>query len=596
MRYPLPDTTPGIRPLPKRFTSCVVRSLLTAFGVCLTVNTLWADEPIEPVLAVTAYVHEGVSPVRQVAESPLDSERFCDFRIDGGISAESFRIDDQTGRIYLAKNARLDFEVQSQYQLLISAIRRGTSWLPLAEDGPESDTAATLESDFMQSLIDSGVDTTAVQRLRDERLRATISIQVKDVNEPPLVFPLSLRTHAPSGTIRLLGRIAAVDPDFGDSLNFRILTGNDDERFHIDSDTGELSLSALHESDTDHDHDRALRILVTDSMGAQSIAEANIEISTPIAPENVDKIETMSQIASATPAEQEGDAHTTTETDDSKESEPETSLPNEIATIKSTQVTDAAIAAPALTSAVVDVSKTKNHSQLLFLFTAGLCGALGFVIMNRVGAERRVSNADLDVQQPRYQTTDSLVEHRTFENEIDDETLLELFLTAELTVREDNVAESIAVSSTTAAVAERSADTKPTHAASYQAVLADEAIQFEQHDNPVSERRPENDPRQMLHNTSMLFRDISRQAATDAVFLATLHRSMARKVRIAVLSSLTAASLAVTVCSLLGIAEWNWLSQSLVIATLVSAAEHRYFVSRWKAQTQQGMSTGSISQ
>lgn len=115
-----------------------------------------------------------------------------------------FQIDPLTGEITIADVTQLDFETQAQYILEVS----------VTDDGEPSLTTT-----------------------------ATITIDILDVNEPPVVEDqtFDIAENSPLGTV--IGTILAEDQDFGQTLTYEILSGNESGAFAIDPATGELTIA-----------------------------------------------------------------------------------------------------------------------------------------------------------------------------------------------------------------------------------------------------------------------------------------------------------------------------------------------------------------
>lgn len=123
------------------------------------------------------------------------------FSIISGNYDNAFQLNENTGELTVLNGDVLNFETISQFLLLVQVVDNATS------------------------------------SLSDE---AEITVDISDLNEPPHVEDqnFSIAMGSPANTY--VGTVEAFDPDIGQSLTFSILSGNTDEAFFIDENTGSI--------------------------------------------------------------------------------------------------------------------------------------------------------------------------------------------------------------------------------------------------------------------------------------------------------------------------------------------------------------------
>ena len=141
--------------------------------------------------------------VGTVVASDVDAGDSLTYTITAGNTGNAFAIDPNTGEITVNNSAALDFETRPVFNLTVRV----------------EDTGA----------------------LTDD---ATVTINLNEVNETPTINDQSLPNideNSPDGTS--VGTGVASDPDAGDSLTYKITSGNTGNAFAIDPDTGEVTVN-----------------------------------------------------------------------------------------------------------------------------------------------------------------------------------------------------------------------------------------------------------------------------------------------------------------------------------------------------------------
>jgi hypothetical protein len=94
---------------------------------------------------------------------------------------------------------------------------------------------------------------------------AVITIKVNDVNEAPSLNDQSFQVDEHSDNGSLVGQVITTDPDFGQSLTYEIVAGNEAGIFAIDAATGKVSVANSLLLDYESLSSHQLTVKVTDS-------------------------------------------------------------------------------------------------------------------------------------------------------------------------------------------------------------------------------------------------------------------------------------------------------------------------------------------
>ena len=131
------------------------------------------------------------------------------YAITSGDDDDKFTIDEETGAITVA--AALDHESADEFTLTVEA------------DDDNGGTATV-----------------------------TVTVTVTDVAEAPSFNDASYAFEVAEDAAlnHLVGTVSATDPDEGDTLSYTITSGNDDDRFTIDEETGEITVAASLDHET----------------------------------------------------------------------------------------------------------------------------------------------------------------------------------------------------------------------------------------------------------------------------------------------------------------------------------------------------------
>ena len=150
----------------------------------MTINLTDTSEPpvVNPATFTVAENSPNGTAVGTVTFTDGDAGQTHSFSILGGNTGGAFAIDPSTGAITVANSAALDFETTPAFSLTVQ----------VTDNGSQSGTA-------------------------------TVTINVGDVNEAPVVHPatFTLNENTPNGTV--VGTVTFTDPDAGQAHTFAIM-------------------------------------------------------------------------------------------------------------------------------------------------------------------------------------------------------------------------------------------------------------------------------------------------------------------------------------------------------------------------------------
>ena len=196
---------PGVFDLTIRATDNGSPAMWAEATVAITVNAAIPPEP--PLIQAQSFTIDENSAVGtlagKVAASCAEGQGF-NYSIQSGNTGNAFSIDPITGHLTVNNSSALDFETNPVFQLLVK------------------------------------VTTTCAYGLYTE---ANVTVNLNNVNEAPVINPVSfgIRAFAPNGSF--LGVAKAVDPDAGQSVTYRIVSGNISNAFHINYHNGTMNVT-----------------------------------------------------------------------------------------------------------------------------------------------------------------------------------------------------------------------------------------------------------------------------------------------------------------------------------------------------------------
>lgn len=139
----------------------------------------------------------------KVIASDPDAGQTISYAIVSGNTGNTFNIGTTTGNLTVNNTSGLDFELSPIFNLVVR----------VTDNGSNSQSA-----------------------------QANITVQLNDVNEAPVLSPATIDIEAYSPNGSFLGAIPASDPDDGQSVNYRIVSGNTSNAFHINYHNGAINV------------------------------------------------------------------------------------------------------------------------------------------------------------------------------------------------------------------------------------------------------------------------------------------------------------------------------------------------------------------
>ena len=173
------------------------------------------------------------SAVATVATSDPDSGDSVSFAITAGNTGNAFAID-TAGNI--TTTAALDFETTPSYSLTVTA----------TDGGGLSDSAAVI-------------------------------VNVTNINEAPVVTDNSGTVAEDVSVGTAVATVSSTDPDTGDSVSYAITAGNTGSAFVIDSNTGDITTTAVLDFETTASY--ILTVTATDGGGLSDTASVTVTVT-----------------------------------------------------------------------------------------------------------------------------------------------------------------------------------------------------------------------------------------------------------------------------------------------------------------------------
>lgn len=182
---------------------------------------------------------ENGEEVGLVEASDPDTTQTLNYSILSGNTDNTFQINPTTGILTVNNNETLNFETNPGYSLLVQ----------VQDNGPGS-------------LIS----------------QAIITIGLIDINEAPILKDQILTIEENSPNSSELGIVEASDPDNGQQLTFSIISGNVDDAFSIDENSGMITVNNTSTLNYEEIPEFGLKIQTQDNGPGQLISEAIITI------------------------------------------------------------------------------------------------------------------------------------------------------------------------------------------------------------------------------------------------------------------------------------------------------------------------------
>ncbi|MCB2220084.1 MAG: cadherin domain-containing protein [Bacteroidetes bacterium] len=181
-----------------------------------------------------------------VATDP-DQGQTLTYSISSGNVSGAFQIDPVSGELTIANSSVINFEENPVFELSVNV-----------EDNGQGNLSA----------------------------EADITINLTDVNEPPVIITESLTVNVNGALIQHeisnikinVGFIEAEDPDAGQSVSYAIITGNERSMWSLNPQTGKLSLINPYELNPVEIHNYPLEIEVEDNSAGSLTGSSTINV------------------------------------------------------------------------------------------------------------------------------------------------------------------------------------------------------------------------------------------------------------------------------------------------------------------------------
>jgi len=176
--------------------------------------------------------------VGTVTATDPDASETLTYSITAGNTGSAFAINSSTGQITVNDTSAVDFETTPTFNLTIE----------VSDAGLLTDTA-------------------------------TITINLSDVNDSPIINNQSLSIAENSANLSVVGTVTATDQDAGDTLTYTITAGNTGSAFSINSSTGQITVNDSSVLDLETNPTFNLTVEVTDAALLTDTATITINLS-----------------------------------------------------------------------------------------------------------------------------------------------------------------------------------------------------------------------------------------------------------------------------------------------------------------------------
>ena len=175
-----------------------------------------------------------------------------------------FSVDPHDGSVRIDRDDQIDFESHHSLRFRVSA----------DEEVAERDQFL---DEFSAGLLEDGLTTGAIELMSSNTVTIDITIRLIDVPEPPLLTDISLLVQVFDSLPAEIGTVAAAEGPSAEGLHYFIISGNEDDFFQINADTGVLSLRGSEAVQYDMISTHELQILAENSAGLST--SANVVVS-----------------------------------------------------------------------------------------------------------------------------------------------------------------------------------------------------------------------------------------------------------------------------------------------------------------------------
>ncbi len=288
-----------------------ITSLLTVLTAALT-GTVLAEDSADlsnRCILVTCDLHEN-SPAGTLLARLLDHHlTLKNFRLAEPEHSPVFTVDPHDGSVCINRDDQIDFESHRELRFRVLADE------DLAEQDP-------FLKEFSTGLLEDGLTADAFKSLSTGTVTFDFTIQVRDVPEPPELRDANLMVQVFDDSETEFGTIAVINPHSREGLHYFIASGDEDDVFQINADTGTLSLRGGEAQHFDMNSTHELVILAENSAGLSATANVVVTVfnetpqAVPVAgnvsakvsekdsaPEPADSAESLAQSESTQPIE-----------------------------------------------------------------------------------------------------------------------------------------------------------------------------------------------------------------------------------------------------------------------------------------------------
>ncbi|MBC7968290.1 MAG: cadherin repeat domain-containing protein [Fuerstia sp.] len=245
----------------------IITSLLTLLTTTFT-GTLLAEDAAalsNRRVFVTYDVYENLSAGTQIARLLDHNLTLKNFRLAEPQNQPLFTIDAHDGSVCIGHDVQMDFESHRRLRCLVLADENRT------EDDP-------FLQEFSAGLLEDGFTTGALRSLSTGTVTFDITILLRDVPEPPELLDANLVVQVLDDSNTAFGTVAAVNPLSSEAIKYFIASGNEDDFFQINPDTGTLSLRGHDARHFDMMSTHELVILAENSAGLSDTANVIVSV------------------------------------------------------------------------------------------------------------------------------------------------------------------------------------------------------------------------------------------------------------------------------------------------------------------------------
>ena len=175
-----------------------------------------------------------------------------------------FTVNSNDGSVCINRDDQMDFESHREFHFLVLADE------DLAEQDP-------FLKKFSAGLLEDGLSAGAVKSLSTGTVTFDVTIQLRDVPEPPELLDANLVVKVLTDAETEFGSVVTINRQSSDELHYFIASGNEDDVFQINTDTGTLSLCGRDARHFDRISTHELVILAENQAGLS--ATANVVVS-----------------------------------------------------------------------------------------------------------------------------------------------------------------------------------------------------------------------------------------------------------------------------------------------------------------------------